>query len=266
MVIYWIQSGTRGASRAPALEFAGGGDHGPVDAGAGGVPCADQRHLVDWISAGCGAVAAAPGDNQPAVVVALEGHGREEIFPGVDLSRTVGWFTSLFPVMLDPGEQGWAEPGRALKRIKEQLRRIPDQGLGYGLLRYMNPKTGAVLAEQAGPQLGFNYLGRFDGTGGTGWSGLGEGEPAMPLTHVVDINALTMDRPEGPELSVNWTWAKAILPEAAVQELAEDWFAALHELVRCAEEPGAGGFDALGCAAGGVEPGANRAAGKETAD
>ena len=81
-----------------------------------------------------------------AVLLDLEGHGREEIFADVDLSRTVGWFTSLFPVRLDPGAldldealAGGAALGRALKLIKEQLRALPDNGLGYGLLRYLNP-------------------------------------------------------------------------------------------------------------------------------
>ena len=103
-----------------------------------------------------------------AVLLDLEGHGREEMFADVDLSRTVGWFTSLFPVRLDAGALDLEEAlaggpalGRALKRIKEQLRAVPDNGLGYGLLRYLNAETAAQLAGFAAPQLGFNYLGRF---------------------------------------------------------------------------------------------------------
>ena len=103
-----------------------------------------------------------------AVLLDLEGHGREEIFADVDLSRTVGWFTSLFPVRLDPGGldldealAGGPALGRALKAIKEQLRAVPDNGLGYGLLRYLNPQTGAQLGGLAAPQIGFNYLGRL---------------------------------------------------------------------------------------------------------
>jgi len=80
-----------------------------------------------------------------------EGHGREEFLSGVDLSRTVGWFTSLFPVRLDIGvlEEGWARGsalGRILKRIKEQLRQLPDNGVGYGVLRYLNAEAGEVLS------------------------------------------------------------------------------------------------------------------------
>ena len=72
---------------------------------------------------------------------------------GLDLSRTVGWFTSLFPVRLDAGTldleealEGGAALGQALKRIKEQLRALPDGGLGYGLFRYLNPETAPALA------------------------------------------------------------------------------------------------------------------------
>ena len=91
----------------------------------------------------------------------------------VDLSRTVGWFTSLFPVRLDPGtsisRKLWRAEralGRAVKRIKEQLRAVPNNGLGYGLLRYLNPQAVAQLASLPAPQIGFNYLGRFAGRRG----------------------------------------------------------------------------------------------------
>ena len=120
-------------------------------------------------------VPAAGTDQRNAVLIDVEGHGREEIFPDVDLSRTVGWFTSLYPVRLDPGPldieeamAGGAALGRALKLIKEQLQAVPDHGLGYGLLRYLNAQTGTELRALSRPQLGFNYLGRFAAGGGTG--------------------------------------------------------------------------------------------------
>ena len=82
------------------------------------------------------------GAGSNGVLIDLEGHGREEVFADVELSRTVGWFTSLMPVRLDPGALDLADAmaggpalGRALKVIKEQLRALPDNGLGYGLLR-----------------------------------------------------------------------------------------------------------------------------------
>src|SRR4029078_13705002 len=176
----------------------------------------------------------------------------------IDLTRTVGWFTSLYPVRLDPGpldlEQGLAvgaPPGRALKTIKEQLRAVPGKGLGYGLLRYLNAETAATLAAQPAPQLGFNYLGRF-ARGGAGASvaraGTGEaarlsgGDPAMPLAHVIEINALTLEGADGPRLVANWSFASALLGEAAVGDLAANWFRVLTALSLHAAQPDAGGL------------------------
>ncbi len=102
------------------------------------------------------------------VLVDVEGHGRVDV-EGVDLSRTVGWFTTIFPVRLDVGEVDWDEVwaggpalGRVVKRVKEQMNALPDDGFGYGLLRYLNPGTAPVLAGYDRPQIAFNYLGRFD--------------------------------------------------------------------------------------------------------
>src|SRR5207249_5001753 len=90
------------------------------------------------------------------VLVDVEGHGREEIAAGVDLSRTVGWFTSLFPVALDPGAASFEEvasgavaAGRAVKAVKEQQAALPDHGIGYGLLAYLNPDAAATPAGPA---------------------------------------------------------------------------------------------------------------------
>ncbi|HUS17077.1 MAG TPA: amino acid adenylation domain-containing protein, partial [Chloroflexia bacterium] len=194
-------------------------------------------------------------DDGPAVLVDLEGHGREEIFADVDLSRTVGWFTSLMPVRLDPGAidlaealAGGAALGRAVKSIKEQLRALSDNGLGYGLLRYLNPQTGAQLAGFAAPQLGFNYLGRFGAGAAQDW-GLaaegdalgGGGDAGMPLAHGLEVNAITLDGADGASLQATWTWAPALLTEAEVRDLAASWFQALEALVRHTAQPGAGG-------------------------
>ena len=100
----------------------------------------------------------------PAAVIDLEGHGREELFDDVDLSRTVGWFTTLFPVRLElPSNEG---PGEALKSVKEQLRAIPSRGLGYGLLRYMREQSdiAALSGAPHAAEVSFNYLGQFDQT------------------------------------------------------------------------------------------------------
>jgi non-ribosomal peptide synthase protein (TIGR01720 family) len=184
-----------------------------------------------------------------AVLVDVEGHGREEIFAGIDLSRTVGWFTSLYPVRLDAGSldlaaalAGGAALGTAVKRIKEQLHAVPDHGLGYGLLRHLNEESAAVLRALPQPQLGFNYLGRLAGDGSAEGNVPGGGsDAAMPLAHVLEVNALTLDGRSGPSLGATWTWAPALLGESEVRALAQGWFAALEALVRHADTPEAGG-------------------------
>ncbi len=191
-----------------------------------------------------------------AVLIDLEGHGRqEESFAGVDLSRTVGWFTSLFPVRLDPGTLNLTEAlaggpalAQALKRIKEQLRTLPDNGLGYGLLRHLNPESAASLTGLATPQICFNYLGRFSAPQAADWAiaperaelGAG-GDPAMPFNYCLRINAVTHDLAEGPQLTARWSWPGALLSNEAVNDLARSWFSALQALVDHVAQPGAGG-------------------------
>ena len=95
--------------------------------------------------------------------VALEGHGREEgLAPGLDLTRTLGWFTSIYPVVLDTSGASGAE--ERLRRVKEQLLAVPAHGVGYGVLRYLSPDAEVRRALEAQPEPGiiFNYLGQFD--------------------------------------------------------------------------------------------------------
>ena len=99
-----------------------------------------------------------------------------------------------------------------------------------------------------GRRSAFNYLGRFAAPGTADWAAAAEGDalggggdPAMPLSHALEVNALTLDGAAGPALSANWRWAPALLSEAEVSDLARGWFAALEALVRHAAPPGAGG-------------------------
>ena len=201
----------------------------------------------------------AQGKGTDAVLIDLESHGREELFEGLDLTRTVGWFTSLFPVRLDAGGldleealRGGAALGEALKCIKEQLRQVPDGGLGYGLLRYLNPETASALSALASPQIGFNYLGRLGGgsEAANGWGiapeagavlGSSDSDSELPPAHALELNAITLQEPDGPQLSATWSWSSGLLSEEAVGDLARGWFQALEALVRHTAEPGAGG-------------------------
>jgi amino acid adenylation domain-containing protein/non-ribosomal peptide synthase protein (TIGR01720 family) len=189
----------------------------------------------------------------------LEGHGREEhLVDGADLSRTVGWFTNLYPVRLDTGPADLADAlaggpaaGAALKAVKEQLRAVPAKGMGYGFVRRLNPDTAPGFAALPEPQVAFNYLGRFSTAAGgpvADWTPLSgidavPGDPAhLPLAHPLELNARTEDGPGGSRLVAFWTWAEGILAETEVRALADLWFQALHALVAHARDPLAGGL------------------------
>ncbi|MBL1081149.1 amino acid adenylation domain-containing protein [Streptomyces actinomycinicus] len=190
-----------------------------------------------------------PGDGR--LTVALEGHGRVPLTETHDLSRTVGWFTSLYPVTLglDPAtaraaSQGGAATDDALKQIKEQLRAVPGDRIGYGLLRHHNPDTAAGLAARPGPDVGFNYLGRFDAaaTDPHSW-GLAPGEalgeitePAMPAAYQLDINVMVRDGADGRRLTARWTWPEALVTEEAATRLAGLWQRCLEALITSAEQ------------------------------
>ncbi|GAA2266758.1 hypothetical protein GCM10010232_68910 [Streptomyces amakusaensis] len=197
------------------------------------------------------------GVHEPTAVVTLEGHGREQnVVPGADLTRTVGWFTSQYPVRLDTAGldldealDGGPAAGTAVKRIKEHLRSLPDRGLGYGLLRHLNDTAAGTLAAHPEPQIGFNYLGRFDTTArekGQDWT-LGAGgltaasDPGMPAPVAVVVNALTEDGPEGPRLTAHWTFPTGVLTAEETTALADWWRRALTALTTHARRPDAGG-------------------------
>jgi len=177
------------------------------------------------------------GAGDSGVLVEVEGHGREQVSDDLDLSRTVGWFTSVFPLRVDPGEVD--RPDQAIKRVKEQLRALPDRGLGFGLLRHLNPQTVGALARFGVPQIGFNYLGRFAAGSDTaqwsldgGGSVIGTGvSPDMPLRHVLAVTPVTEDRPDGPRLVADWLWAGDLLTESDVDDIAKSWFRVLESFV-----------------------------------
>ncbi|TQF01225.1 amino acid adenylation domain-containing protein [Kitasatospora acidiphila] len=182
-------------------------------------------------------------DTSCSVLVELEGHGREELSSrATDLSRTVGWFTTTYPVRLDPGT---GHPGQAIKAVKEQLRSVPDHGLGYGLLRHLGSTSREQLGNLPIPQLTFNYLGRLDTAAiqarpvSDPNGGLA---PTTPLSRLLTLNAITEDRGDGPHLRATWTWATNLISPAEARELAELWFRALGELVEHGNQRDAGGF------------------------
>jgi non-ribosomal peptide synthase protein (TIGR01720 family) len=205
------------------------------------------------------------GVDESSTLLRLEGHGREEdTVPGADLSRTVGWFTSAFPVRLDlrgldvdAAFDGGPAATAVVLAVRDQLLAVPGKGIGYGLLRYLNTETEAVLREYSVGQVGFNYLGRFstadmpEGLRGLGWTQtedvteftelaeLDAGhDPAMPALSEVDINACVTDTAHGPALGAVFGAPKGILSVAEVHELARLWCAALEGLAGLPREKG----------------------------
>jgi non-ribosomal peptide synthase protein (TIGR01720 family) len=195
------------------------------------------------------------GTGGAPIGIDVEGHGRhEELGADVDLSRTVGWFTTKYPMSLAVGGLGWAQVlagdaalGAVLKDAKEQLRAVPDP-LSYGVLRYLNPE---VELDGSDPAIGFNYLGRLGAAAaeasgevwrisqdGLSFIGAATAVP-MPLMHTVELNAATVDTEVGPQLHANWTWAPSAVDRAQVSRLSRLWFEALAGI--CAHVQGGGG-------------------------
>ncbi|WP_234431147.1 condensation domain-containing protein, partial [Streptomyces sp. NRRL F-5053] len=192
------------------------------------------RVLADWTG-------------RERTLVHVEGHGRADLFEGVDLSGTVGWFTSIHPVVLE-ARRG-AGPGQCVKDVKRALRAVPDQGVGYGALRHLSaPGTpGRALADAPEPLISFNYLGRFDVAGdGSGDSGgapvagavdepsggrvaeaggrLLRGElgivgrdfsEAEVRPHLIDVGAVV----QGELLTLTWSYSSGMYERATMERL-----------------------------------------------
>jgi amino acid adenylation domain-containing protein/non-ribosomal peptide synthase protein (TIGR01720 family) len=169
-----------------------------------------------------------------SLLVNLEGHGREALFEDVDLSRTVGWFTTLYPMRLE-----WREvwhPAAALKQVQEQVRRIPNRGIGYGVLRYLS-EDGAIAEQlQTRPQaeVSFNYLGQFDQTlpgmflfGPAAKSCGPTRSPRRHRRHLLDITAGVMQG----HLQLAWTYSVHLHQRATIEQLAHAFIEALRGLV-----------------------------------
>jgi non-ribosomal peptide synthase protein (TIGR01720 family) len=174
---------------------------------------------------------------QSTACIHLEGHGREELFEGVDLSRSVGWFTTLFPVRLDLG--GSHEVGDRLKSIKEQLRRIPQRGIGFGLLRYSsgNEEIAARLRALPQPEVVFNYLGQFDHAQTLSADAVFTevNEPTGPVQNLrarrsglLTIIGLVANG----RLQLRWTYSENVHRRTTIENLASNFMEALRGLIR----------------------------------
>ena len=161
------------------------------------------------------------------LLVALEGHGREDMFAGLDLSRSVGWFTSLFPVLLELTTA--TDPGSALKSVKEQLRAIPGRGMGYGILRYLRRDSLPKLD----PEISFNYLGQLDSEQldlpfRFADEDVGDLQGAdNQRRHLIDISA----RVSEGRLQVQWFYNAALHKADTIDALAKRYMSCLRDLI-----------------------------------
>jgi non-ribosomal peptide synthase protein (TIGR01720 family) len=180
-------------------------------------------------------------------VIALEGHGRET---DADLTRTVGWFTTLFPLRLPVSgldtQVRTSDAGHAIRQVKEAINALPDKGLGYGILRYLDPQSALAQAQFAEPAVIFNYLGRFEQSNAKAASSaqwqMTEGglmgaadDPQRPRLHLIDINA-AINAQGALEFGIGY--CPAIHSEASIAALKACWIKQLIELTEhCLEDP-----------------------------
>jgi non-ribosomal peptide synthase protein (TIGR01720 family) len=164
----------------------------------------------------------------------LVAHGREEeIAPGTDLSRTVGWFTSVYPLVLDLRGPGGV--GEALRLTKEKLRKIPNRGIGYGVLRYLSGEqtVAARLSARPPAEVSFNYRGQFDQVleppAGLRLAALlpGSARPRGARRHLIDV----LGQVAGGQLIVAWSYFPEIHRRETIQQLADLFLEALRSLI-----------------------------------
>jgi amino acid adenylation domain-containing protein/non-ribosomal peptide synthase protein (TIGR01720 family) len=182
-------------------------------------------------------------------LIDLEGHGREDIFEMVDVSRTVGWFTSIFPVLLGIKEpqDGEGREATAIKGVKEQMRGVPRRGIGYGLLKYLSRdvSTGERLKAQPQAEVSFNYLGQVDQVLGESSLFAMASEPGGPTqshsgrrSYLLEINAII----SGGELSLSWSYSSNLHRQQTIEALAADYIHQLQQLIIHCQSPQAGGY------------------------
>jgi amino acid adenylation domain-containing protein/non-ribosomal peptide synthase protein (TIGR01720 family) len=181
--------------------------------------------------------------DQNDLLLDLEGHGREELFEQLDVSRTVGWFTSLYPVVLHKSTDN--DFGGLIKSVKEQLRSIPSKGIGYGVLCFLSEDEALRERLQQLPksQIGFNYLGQIDKTLEQGIFSMAKESigQTVGLTrqriHALEINAVTI---EG-QLSLEWSYSKREYRRETVELLGQMYIQALEEIIAHCMLPESGG-------------------------
>ncbi|MCP4397917.1 MAG: amino acid adenylation domain-containing protein [bacterium] len=160
--------------------------------------------------------------------VLLEGHGRESVVEGVDVTRTIGWFTSMYPVAFELPDT--PDSGCQLKAVKETLRRVPNRGIGYGILRHLVEDED--LAHDSWPEISYNYLGQFDGHNDSGWFTVASEAPGETISpfykrqHALDVIGMVL---EG-KLCLSIKYDSTRFREATIHKLLDKYRLKLQQL------------------------------------
>jgi non-ribosomal peptide synthase protein (TIGR01720 family) len=181
---------------------------------------------------------------QRQLVVQMEGHGREELFEDVDLTRTVGWFTTLYPLSLDLRKVHGV--GEAVKAVKEQVRAVPNRGIGYGIWKYLSKRETEAGEQAREAEISFNYLGQFDqvlsaeegmlkGAGES--SGRGQSAEADRVQKIEVIGSVA-----GGRLQMGWSYREEEYEKETIERIAEQYMKELEEIVEHCVGEGAGGW------------------------
>jgi amino acid adenylation domain-containing protein/non-ribosomal peptide synthase protein (TIGR01720 family) len=206
------------------------------------VPSAYQTRINEVLLAAL-VIAYERWSGAPRLLVEVEGHGREEELFEADLSRTVGWFTSIYPVML---EVKGSEPGEHLKSVKEHLRSMPQGGLNFGVLRYLGrPEIRERLARMAVAEVSFNYLGQFDqvldrdGLLRPARESSGQGHsPTGKRPYLLEISGGISDG----RLQLGWMYSSALHKRESIEAFAAAYTDALRTIITHCQSEQAGGF------------------------
>jgi non-ribosomal peptide synthase protein (TIGR01720 family) len=169
-----------------------------------------------------------------SLMVNVEGHGREEIVEGNDVSRTVGWFTTIYPLLLEVEAE--EDLGKTLARTKERLQAVPRRGIGYGMLKYLNadPSIFNQLRKTVNPQVSFLHLGQLDQplaqlelfteaeeSHGMDHSG------TIRRPHLIEFSAYVVDG----QLLIEWAYSEQVHEKETIERLAQNYLAALRSLI-----------------------------------
>jgi amino acid adenylation domain-containing protein/non-ribosomal peptide synthase protein (TIGR01720 family) len=249
---YWLAAATGRQPRPLPLDFDGGAntvastrtvsralDEEETGALSQLVPKAYRAQTSEVLLTAL-ALAFARWTGSRSLPVDLEGHGRAEIFDGLNLSRTLGWFTAIYPLWLNAGNG--ERPQDALNEIKQQLRDVPNGGIGYGLLRYPGA-DGAVADElraQPAPEVSFNYWGNLDrvlseaGAFALAEESAGANQSAQAIRpHLLEVSGHVAQG----RLRMDWAYSENLHRRETVERLAEDFMREVRSFIAQARTP-----------------------------